>query len=63
MQEMQVVHLLRIERRERARKKIRLLLIVALDADAIPGLDHRLQHADRIGCFEAAVAHVGAGAL
>ena len=40
----QVVHRGRIERRQRPREEVGLLLMVAFQADAVAGFDDRLQH-------------------
>ncbi|GBU17996.1 hypothetical protein AwMethylo_22110 [Methylobacterium sp.] len=46
---MQVVDAGRIAGGERAGEAIRLLLVVALQADPVAGAQHRLQKGDRIG--------------
>ena len=45
----QVVDLFGIEAREGLRQKIRLLLVVAFEADAVAGLEHRFEQGADVG--------------
>ena len=59
----QVVHPRRVDRREGLGQEIGLLLVVALEADAVAGLDHRFQQRPRLGGWDQLGAGQMGGAL